>query len=221
VLIVLILLFNMNAAEAFALFVKLFFLLTPPFVISVFLSVTKDASLAERRGFAVRITLAVWVGSIVLLFCGPYIFNLFGITLASFRVGTGLILLSTAFALVNGKGLTISTDANLYSLAVVPLAIPVTLGPASIGAIIVYGGELLTTADIVWGVFAIMAAIISVGALLWFATYIERALGKNGLIVLSKLTGLVLAALSCQMIFVGAMEFFKDMLLTVVKTGIQ
>ncbi len=197
----------MSFTDAFALFVKIFFLMTPPFVITVFLSVTKDSDKREKNLLAFRITCAVAIGSAILLFFGAYIFSVFGITLPAFRIGTGAILFLQAVAMVNGTKINMNLEGSVHSLAIVPLAIPITLGPASIGAIMVYGGDLPSAADQIIGYIAILAASICVGILLWLSGYIEKALGKNGLNITAKLTGLILSAMSAQMIFDGMAYF--------------
>ena len=197
----------MPLSDAFALFVKFFFLLTPPFVISVFLSVTKNNTVEEKNYLASRITIAIIVVSGVLLFFGGFIFDIFGITLNAFKIGTGAILFLTAVSLVQGSGDAVRVSSSLQSIAVVPMAIPVTLGPASVGALMVYGGELHGIVAFSIAFIAIVLAILCVGLLLWMSSYIEKAIGKNGLVVLSKLTGLILAALSAQMIFEGVQTF--------------
>lgn len=86
----------MTLSDCFALFVKFFFLLTPPFVMSAFLSVTKDNTIQERNTLAIWITLWILIISGVLLFFGGFIFKIFGITLDAFRIGTGALLFLTA-----------------------------------------------------------------------------------------------------------------------------
>lgn len=198
----------MTLSDCFALFVKFFFLLTPPFVMSAFLSVTKDNTIQERNTLAIWITLWILIISGVLLFFGGFIFKIFGITLDAFRIGTGALLFLTAVSLVRGDSIRVPSGDSVQSLAVVPMAIPITLGPASIGVLMVYGGEIKTGL----GYLSISAAVICVGALLLVSNYIQKAIGKNGLVVLSKLTGLILAALSAQMIFEGADAFLLQTL---------
>ncbi len=134
----------MSLSESFALFVKFFFLLTPPFVMSAFLSVTKDNTVQERKTLAIWITLWILIISGVLLFFGGFIFKIFGITLDAFRIGTGALLFLTAVSLVRGDSIHVPSGDSVQSLAVVPMAIPITLGPASIGVLMVYGGEIKT-----------------------------------------------------------------------------
>ena len=130
----------MTLSDCFALFVKFFFLLTPPFVMSAFLSVTKDNTIQERNTLAIWITLWILIISGVLLFFGGFIFKIFGITLDAFRIGTGALLFLTAVSLVRGDSIRVPSGDSVQSLAVVPMAIPITLGPASIGVLMVYGG---------------------------------------------------------------------------------
>ena len=201
----------MTLSDCFALFVKFFFLLTPPFVMSAFLSVTKD-TIQERNTLAIWITLWILIISGVLLFFGGFIFKIFGITLDAFRIGTGALLFLTAVSLVRGDSIRVPSGDSVQSLAVVPMAIPITLGPASIGVLMVYGGEIKTGLGFFLAYLSISAAVICVGALLLVSNYIQKAIGKNGLVVLSKLTGLILAALSAQMIFEGADAFLLQTL---------
>ena len=190
----------MSLSESFALFVKFFFLLTPPFVMSAFLSVTKDNTVQERKTLAIWITLWILIISGVLLFFGGFIFKIFGITLDA-------LLFLTAASLVRGDSIHVPSGDSVQSLAVVPMAIPITLGPASIGVLMVYGGEIKTGLGFFMAYLSISVAIVLVGALLLISNYVQKAIGKNGLVVLSKLTGLILAALSAQMIFEGAGAF--------------
>lgn len=199
----------MYTTDLIALFIKFFFLLTPPFVISVFLSVTQKHDASQKASLAVRITLAIIVVSGVLLFFGGFIFSVFGITINAFKIGTGAILFLTSVSLVNGSEGAVNVKGSLHSIAVVPMAIPVTLGPASVGALVVYGGEIHGFLNQLAAFVTITAAILCVGILLWMSSYIEKAIGKSGLVVLSKLTGLILAALSSQMIFEGIKSFLS------------
>lgn len=200
----------MSLADCFALFVKFFFLLTPPFVMSAFLSVTKDNTITERNYLALWITLWILIISGILLFFGGFIFKIFGITLDAFRVGTGALLFLTSVGLVSGNSIHVPQGDSIQSLAVVPMAIPITLGPASIGVLMVYGGEIKTGLGFFLAYLSISAAVVCVGLLLFVSNYIQKAIGKNGLVVLSKLTGLILAALSAQMIFTGAEGFLQE-----------
>ncbi len=183
-------------------YIKLFFLLTPFFVLSAFLSMTRTMDLRARRILALRVTAAVAVAGCVLSLAGGAIFSLFGITLDAFRVGAGALLFLSAVGLVRGGRVEAEADDG-GDISVVPLAIPITIGPATVGALLVMGAQLETAWERSVEIGAFLAASLSVGAMLLAATAIERLVGRMGLTILSKLTGLILAALSAQIVFTG------------------
>lgn len=199
----------MSGMELFiSLYIKLFFLLAPFFVLSVFLSMTKGMDKSEQRRIAVRVTLAVIVISVVLYFVGREVFDTLGITLDAFRIGAGSLLFLSAVSLVKGQGKDVggSTDGDF---SVVPLAMPITVGPATIGALLVVGAALQGPTEKAIGCAALLAANLSVGIILYLASAVERLLGRMGINILTKLTGLILAALSAQIIFTGIRNFMK------------
>jgi multiple antibiotic resistance protein len=183
--------------------IKFFFLLTPFFVVSMFLSMTRDLSGAERHKLALRLTLAIILICTILYFFGATLFMVFGITEHSFRVGAGALLFLTAVSLVRG-GEVVSPAEQEGDIAVVPLAIPVTVGPATTGALLVMGADAKTSTETVLSFSALCAAVLCVGGMLYAAAQVERIIGRKGIVILTKLTGLVLAALSAQIAFTGA-----------------
>jgi multiple antibiotic resistance protein len=186
--------------------IKLFFLLTPFFVLTMFLSLTQGISQAERRKTALWLTFDIILISFVLYFLGNSIFTVFGITLDAFRVGAGALLFLSAVDLVRGTEVSMHR-AGSGSITVVPLAIPITVGPATTGALLVMGAEASSYQERLVGSAALLSAVLCVGVLLYLATSVERLLGQNGLRVLSKLTGLVLSALAAQIMFTGVRHF--------------
>ncbi len=189
-------------------YIKFFFLLTPFFVLSTFLSMTRDFERGKRRKTVLEVTVAVSVISIILLMIGNQIFTLFGITIHSFRIGTGLLLFLSAVNLVQGYETEKSKDPDV-SISVVPLAIPVTVGPATTGALLVMGVEFTKTTEKMIALAAILLAVFSVGILLLLSELIERVLKKQGLLIMSKITGLILAAIAAQMVMMGVLGFIK------------
>jgi len=189
-----------------SLFIKLFFLLTPFFVISVFLSLTEDMTVVEQRKLAVRTIISVLIIGLTLYFVGNPLFSTLGITLDGFRVGAGALLFLSAVSLVSGKKQRPEPQDD-SDIAVVPLAIPITLGPASIGTLLILGAELTTTERKLTGAAALVCACLCVGGLLFIAESIKKLLGKMGLNVMTKITGLILSAMAAQIIFDGIRNF--------------
>lgn len=199
----------MPFSEFFAVFVKFFFILTPFFIIAVFLAMTENETVEVRHALAVRITIAVVIISLILFFAGMTIFTTLGITVDAFRIGAGALLFLSGVSLVNGKLELPAAKRSIMDLAVVPLAIPVTLGPGSVGALVVMSTETTSLTPRLLTALAIVVASLAVGVLLYLSAEIKRLIGRSGISMLSKLTGLILAALSSHMMFTGITTYLK------------
>ncbi|AAS96262.1 MarC family protein [Nitratidesulfovibrio vulgaris] len=186
--------------------IKLFFVLAPFFVLTMFLALTRSFTPQQQRRTAVKVTVAVYVICMCLYFFGDTIFAIFGITLDAFRIGAGALLFLSAVSLVRGPQPAQEPLAE-GDISVVPLAIPITVGPATTGALMVMGATVRTPMERVMGSVSLLAAVLTVGGLLYLANPIERMLGRIGISILTKLTGLILAALAAQIIFTGIRNF--------------
>ena len=191
----------------FTVWTKFFFLFTPFFALSMFLSLTRGYSRAERRRLAFQVAGSVAVLCLFLFFFGRMVFALFGITLDAFRVGAGVLLFLSAVTLVRG-GIADPGDDNQTDIAVVPLGMPIIVGPATIGTLLVLGADIGNAAERLLGCAALLLAVGSVGCVLLLGTTIERRLGKRGISILSKVTGVVLAALAAEMVMTGIQHRF-------------
>lgn len=191
-----------------SVFIKFFFLLTPFFVLTMFLAMTKGMARSERRRTALRVTFAVVVVSQTLFHFGNAIFDVFGITVDSFRIGAGALLFLSAVSLVRGRAGTAPGEAEEGDVAVVPLAIPITVGPATIGALLIMGATL-GGHDRLLGSLALVAAVACVGVILFLSSHVQRLIGRMGIEVLTKITGLILSALAAQIVFTGIKNFLE------------
>ncbi len=187
-------------------YLKLFMIFTPFFVVSAFLSLTPGASATDRQRTALKVTVAVALTCFALFLFGTYIFALFGITLDAFRIGAGAVLFLSAVSMIRGKSAVSPQEAG-DEVAVVPLAIPITVGPGTIGALLVMGADLDSVGARLIASLALLAAVFSVGSLLLAAGRFERLLGQQGLIILTKLTGLFVSAIAAQIFFTGLKNF--------------
>ena len=157
--------------------VRLTLLCTPFFVLSVFFSITGDLKLEEKRTLARRTATAVLIAAFVIYLFGGLIFNYLGITLNAFRIGAGLVLMLSGIELVRSSGVPKGRDlGGDNDVSVVPLAIPVTLGPGTIGALLEMGaneGNLVTKLNDC-GAIAIASAVLFV--VLYFSDALARLL---------------------------------------------
>ena len=184
---------------------RFFFLLTPFFGLSMFITMTSDYSPHERRVLAVRVSVATAVIGLVLFFFGHRILSLFGITVDAFRVGTGILLMLTSISLMNPKPSQHRTPRS--DIAVIPLAIPIFIGPATLGSLVVLSADVTGFGPRVYTACAWLAAIAGIWVMLQGAAWLEHHLGRRGLGILMRLTALILAALSAQMILSGTKNF--------------
>lgn len=190
-------------------FIKFFFLLTPFFALSMFLTMTEGMSNHSRKKLSLKITFSVYISCIILFMFGEEIFSVFGITIDAFRIGAGLLLFLTAVTLVQSKQAQGSLSFE-EDIAVVPLAIPVIVGPATIGTILVMGVEINTFRLKVIALSALFTAIFFVGVILYLSSYLEHVLKRKGIIIISKITGLILSALAAQLVFTGVKNFLRQ-----------
>ncbi len=188
--------------------IKFFFLFAPFFVVSMFLSLTRGADRAQRNQTANRAVFAAFCTSLLLFFFGMPLFEVLGITLDSFRVGAGILLFLSAISLVR-EGVRVNAEVpaeHRDDISVVPLAIPTIIGPATIGAILVYGAEL-EGIDVAFGIIGMTLALACLLVLLHLASRLERLMGNTGLNILSKVTGLILAAMASEIVLAGLQGF--------------
>ena len=182
---------------------KLLALLTPPLAVSAFSSATRGKSAAETKRMAHKSAMTILGLGLVLYFFGEEIFFIFGFTLDAFRIGCGVLLFVTAVGVINSPAGVIFTMREDEDITLVPLTVPIIMGPATIGTIMVWGSTHKP-----WSARLAEAAAIVVAAFIMWLTMrmshrIEKALGPSWMAFAGKMMGLVLAALAAQIFFEG------------------
>lgn len=177
----------------------------------IFAALTKRNTAQERFAFATR---GVIIAALILLLFGILgnpILDLFGITIPALRTAGGLLLFLIAIDMVfarhsGGTGTTDEEEVEARQredIAVFPLAMPLLAGPGAISAVIL----LTTGTKNDWEFWAVLAAIVVILFLAWLtllvAIPIQRLLGVTGLAVVSRIIGILLAALAVQFVFDG------------------
>ena len=197
--------------ELISAFVTLFVTIDPPGLAPLFLGVTAGMNRAQRREIATRATLTAF--GILLLFAiaGTAILTAFGITIHAFRIAGGLLLFHIAFEMIFEKrherheksAQRAITADQLRDIAIFPLAIPLIAGPGAISATILLSGTYsgLLGRSLLVLIVAINLAVAWLVLLL--AERSERFLGVTGRIVLTRLLGVILAALAVQFVVDG------------------
>ncbi len=181
----------------------------------VFAVLTTGMAGSARRQTAIRASVVAASVLIAFALVGEPLLGFLGISLAAFRISGGLLLFVIAFEMVFGLRMqrktsqahdAASRDDNSH-IAVFPLAIPLISGPGAISAAILLASRAPSAGAEILLLVIIVLMVGSCLAVFMMANRIERLLGETGRIVVGRLLGLLLAALSIQFIADGIMAF--------------
>jgi multiple antibiotic resistance protein len=106
-----------------------------------------------------------------------------------------------------GKDKVPESDGMENDYSIVPLAIPITVGPGIIGVLMVLGAENNSARGVIIAIAALLCAVISVVLMLLLDSKIHKIIGKKGMEILPKITGLLVSAIGAQIIFTGIKGF--------------
>ena len=197
--------------------ITLLAIVNPIGVVPFFIHFTRNFTPAQRRKTARVAAITAFLVIAISALLGLQILEFFGISLASFQVGGGLLLLMSAIQMLNAqpaesKASDVDEGASRAdagaSIAVVPLTIPLLTGPASISTVVIYAEK---TAN-VWQLAVLVGYGLIIGLATWLslsaAGKIGKVLGQTGINVMTRLMGLLLAALSIEMMSDGLLKLF-------------
>lgn len=197
-------------------FVTIIVMVDPPGLAAIFLGLTAGMTRSQRIQVAVRGTLTAAGILIVFALAGAAILSLLGITLDAFRIAGGLLLFWISFEMIFEKrqerheksAERAVTKDQISNIAVFPLAIPLVAGPGAISAIILLSGSFSTPVMRTGLIGVILAAMLILLLTLILADRLDKYLGATGRIILTRLLGVILAALSVQFVVDGISQVF-------------
>lgn len=206
----------------FAIFLQFFLGLVaavnPIGIMPVFVSLTSHMTVEEKNKTAATANIAVAVILITALLGGQVLLDMFSISLDSFRVAGGLLLLSIAFSMMSGKlgedkqnKQEKSEHISREQIGIVPIAMPLMAGPGAISSTIVYGSRYPGMFDTLGIALTIAAFSVSSWLLFRSAPYIVRILGQTGINVITRIMGLILGALGIEFIANGLRSLFPGL----------
>jgi multiple antibiotic resistance protein len=189
-------------------FVTLFVIMDPPGTIPVFLALTANLRPVERRRAAwqaVAVSLAVIVAFALF---GQAILDYLNISLAALQGAGGLLLLLVALQLLTGK-LDDPETSTAGNIAMVPLGTPLLAGPGAIVATMVFVQGSDDPSDFVAIGLAIVAVHVVMWAFLRYSVVIRRLLKDSGILLVSRIAGLLLAAIAVQLVAEAVRAFVE------------
>ena len=199
--------------------VTLLAIVNPLACVPFFIHYTQNFSRHQRQHTIVIASFSAFVVIAVSALLGLQILDFFGISLASFQVGGGLLLMTSALSMLNAQPADARSNADELqeaetksalgaSIAVVPLTIPLLTGPATMSTVVIYAdkahGAVQLLSLVGYGV------VIGLATALCFALAqpIARILGKTGINIMTRLMGLILTALAVELITEGLHKLF-------------
>ena len=196
-------------------FVALLAVVNPLACLPFFIHYTHGFDTAQRKKTIGVTSLTVLVVLACCALLGLRILQFFGISLASFQVGGGLLLMISALNMLNAQPAEAKTNvaeasyaASQSSVAVVPLAIPLLTEPASMSTMVIFAERTQNMLQMVQ--LLCYAAVVAAAVYVSFnmAPRIARVMGRTGINVMTRLMGLILAAMSVEVVSEGLKKIF-------------
>lgn len=192
----------MDIASVASLTVSLFFILNPFASLPLFMSVTKGLDEKVRDSYANKAILVAAVLLLVFVFVGSDLMGLFGVTMDSFRVAGGIVLLMMAIELVFGLKLAKLDDQDGAAWAII--ASPILTGPGMITAAVLFANQ--------YGLDVVIPASILALFLTWCilrqSDRILHLVGEQAISMVTKVIGLLIAAMGVENMFAGSLGWF-------------
>jgi multiple antibiotic resistance protein len=209
----------MHALPTYGRFlISLFAILSPFAAIPLFLTLTNNFDVKQKSRTAAAASATVAAVLIISGFAGEPILRALGTSLDAFRVGGGIVLLLVALSMLSAQTSTVqhrpeeTAEADISSsVGVVPLGIPLLAGPGSISAVIIEMSDAPGLAHRATIIACILVVCTATWAILRLANPIGQRLGKIGLNVLSRVFGLILAAIAVQVMATGLRALFPGL----------
>lgn len=193
--------------------ITLLSIINPLGAIPVFLGFTKNHKNLNIKKVSYTTSIAVVITLLISLFLGQSLLNFFGISIASFTIGGGLLLFTMAFSMISAhqSNAKINTEEIRSfdferEIGIIPLAIPLLSGPGAISTSIIYSKGFNHFSHWVGAVLVIFVIGFIIKLILSYADRIGEKLGQIGLNVMTRIMGLILLSMSIEMIASGIKE---------------
>ena len=194
-------------------------IIDPPGVVPIFASLTRDTTAAHRRSMAVRSALIAWAILMFFALLGRPMLEALGISLASFRIAGGIMLFMIALDMVferrtqrrESRAQSIEGTPDAEDISVFPMAIPMIAGPGSIASAMLWVSRTDSPPQIVIVLAAITVVILLTLLALLAAGPLMRLLGEKVEAMITRILGVILAALAAQFVIDGIKQSFPSL----------
>lgn len=200
----------MDAVLFVEVLVTMFVIMDPVGNVPIFLSVTRglDARGQQRAALLAVVTATAVIGVFALV--GQQLLAYLGVSVPALQAAGGLLLLLVALELLTGSDSVMSgepEEGDHVAVAMVPLGTPLLAGPGAIVATIVFVTEADGAGEYAMIAAGVLVILVAVLLALRFSGLLIRVLGRSGILLLSRIAGLLLAAIAVQMLADALIEF--------------
>ena len=205
----------MDTAFLITAFVTLFVIIDPIGMTPIFVALTQGIAARRRRMIALRACISSALILIVFAAFGEAVLGFVGISMPAFRIAGGILLFLTALDMLferrakrrKSQADEAEDEDDSDDPSIFPLAIPLIAGPGSITTVILLAGQRPGIEGLAW-VIGVMLAVVGLVVMLFMAAgVLERALGRTGITVITRILGMLLAALAVQFVLDGLRGF--------------
>ena len=192
-------------------FATLVVILDPMGLMPVFLGLTSKLSRTAQRKAAFQASLVSFGVILAFAFLGQQILRALHISMESLKLSGGVLLFLVAMELLTSSDMEQpDTGDDAVNVALVPLGIPLLAGPGAIVAVMVSMAQAHTVGSIVGVVGAVVATHVVIWLSMRFALELSRFLGTGGIMLLTKISGVLLAAIATELVMGGVFDFIKN-----------
>ena len=199
-------------------FTTIFVIVNPVEATLIYVTLTSSLNSKERTHIYRRTTLVAFAIAILFSLGGDAVLRIFGITVDSLRVAGGILLFLVAIDMLRGvRRQNKVTEAELIDansredVSIFPLAIPLLTGPGAITTVVVLMGAADSLAKKSLVLLAISLTFLATFFILKFSQYIDRAMGITGIMVMTRIMGLILGAVAVSFVATGVWNLYRAM----------
>ena len=205
----------MTSTETVKFLVAMIIMMNPLGSLSIFLDLTRKMKVSEQRHIALRSSAAIIVIMLLTVWTGENLLNVLGITIPSFRCAGGIILLLMGLSMLQSRESPVSYTSEddeaakeRHSVAIVPMALPVIIGPGAISTLIIIAGDYPQFASKTWMSLLCILLTFVMGILLYYAAIVARIVGLSVMKVVTSIMGMIIMAIAVGMLANGLMGLF-------------
>lgn len=197
------------------MFIGLVAIVNPVGAIPIILTMTENMTNTQKKRILKTVLLSVFIILIIALFVGEQLLAFLGISIHSFRVGGGILILLMSISMLQGQVSEVkqsTEEADAYdsqkSVAVVPISMPLLAGPGAISTVILYSHNCSDIVEYSTIAFIIFLLVVILSIIFHFIPWISKHISKINMNVFTRIMGLILAAIAIEFIADGVKGLF-------------